>query len=105
MSEEFTAVNESRGNLAAGLFLCWGLNFAEIMAGFFLLNINNMSSLAPTAVLAGGIGMVEWLYVIPLYMLFKSRGKPNTAKGLIIAAGITALLNGLCWSPFLFSKF
>jgi hypothetical protein len=102
MSEELTAVNESRGNLAAGLFLCWGLNIAEIAIGFLLLN---QGSLTGTFALLGGIGVVEWLYVVPLYMLFKSRGKPNTAKGLIIAAGITALLNGLCWSPILFDRF
>ena len=103
MSEEFTAVTEKRpGNLAVGLFLCWGLNIVEINVGMLPFMMTNENSTTATVVLVGGIGVVEWLYVVPLYRLFKSRGKPNTAKGLIIAAGITALLNGLCFSAFLF---
>jgi hypothetical protein len=103
MSEEFTASSgRSPGSLSAGLFLCWGLNIAEIAIGFLLLN---QGSLTGTLALVGGIGGVEWLYVVPLYILFNNQEKTNTAKGLIIAAGITALLNGLCWSPILFDRF
>jgi hypothetical protein len=43
------------------------------------------------------IGVVQLIYVVPLFFYFKRAGQTRTAKGLVIAASITALLNASCW--------
>jgi hypothetical protein len=44
-----------------------------------------------------GIGLAQLLWIIPLYLRHRKRGTSETAKGLIVAASITFLLNAACW--------
>lgn len=44
-----------------------------------------------------GIGITQLLYVIPLALWARSKGRYDTMKGVIIAAVITLLLNGGCF--------
>jgi hypothetical protein len=60
-----------------------------------------ISTMLPIGVVVfGGIGVVQLAYIVPLYMHLKKNGQINTAKGLIIAASITVLLNVGCWTQF-----
>ncbi|HBE20794.1 MAG TPA: hypothetical protein DEG17_00935 [Cyanobacteria bacterium UBA11149] len=43
------------------------------------------------------IGIVQFLYVIPLAIHLKRKEKIGIVKGVIIGAIITILLNGGCW--------
>ena len=59
----------------------------------------------PIAVLTVGtsllaIGLVQLVYVIPFVIHFRKKGRPGIAKGLIIGAAITILLNGTCTALF-----
>jgi len=47
--------------------------------------------------MAIGISVVQLAYMIPLYRHFRKIAATETAKGLVIVAAITALLNGGCW--------
>ena len=50
----------------------------------------------PSAFLIG-FGLSQSIYMGPaIYYAFK-RGRPDIAKGLIIGAAVTFLLNGACW--------
>jgi len=44
-----------------------------------------------------GIGITQLLYVIPLALWTRSKGRFDTMKGVIIGAVITVLLNGGCF--------
>jgi hypothetical protein len=46
-------------------------------------------------VLIGAIGLVQVGYVVPIWRVLVRKGKPRTAKGLLIAAGITVLVNAV----------
>ena len=44
-----------------------------------------------------GIGILQLLWIIPCYLHFRRKGQRETAKGVLIAAGIVFLLNAGCW--------
>lgn len=43
------------------------------------------------------IGLTQLFYLAPLYLYFRRTGRNDTAKGLMIIASITALMNILGW--------
>jgi hypothetical protein len=44
-----------------------------------------------------GIGITQLIYVIPGIVYFRRHGRPLIAKGIIIGASITFLLNAACF--------
>jgi len=92
-------MNTDEGQIALGLLLCWGLNIGEVIFGFLMLMVPVLGF-----ALIGGIGIVQLIYVLPFYFSFKKQGKTDTAKGLVIAASMTALLNAACWGAVLGNK-
>jgi hypothetical protein len=40
---------------------------------------------------------LQALWIGPLYFKYRARDETETAKGILIAAGITFLLNAGCW--------
>jgi len=42
------------------------------------------------------IGISQLLYIVPAIVIYQRKGRPGVAKGLIIAAAITFLLNATC---------
>jgi hypothetical protein len=85
-------LNDGRGSFVAGLAICWLLNIAQLGIGWLLL-VADVRLLPMVYVLIGAIGVVQVGYVVPLWRLLVHKGKPRAAKGLLIAAGITAILN------------
>ena len=51
-------------------------------------------------VTAFGIGLTQFLYLVPLYMRWK-KDWPLHATGLLICMGVTFLLNAACWGVLL----
>jgi hypothetical protein len=89
---ESILLNDGRGSFVAGLAICWLLNIAQLGIGWLLL-VADVRLLPVVYVLIGAIGVVQIGYVVPLWRLLVRNGKPRAAKGLLIAAGITAILN------------
>lgn len=85
-------MTRGEGSMIAGFAICWLLNLAQLGIGWLLLVADNRL-LATIYVLIGAIGLVQVGYVIPIWRLLKRKGKPRAAKGLLIAAGITLLVN------------
>ncbi|MEM9006368.1 MAG: hypothetical protein AAGE59_22930 [Cyanobacteria bacterium P01_F01_bin.86] len=50
----------------------------------------------------GALGLFLWqlLYVLPLILWLKRRGKIGMVKGVLIGAVFTALVNGTCYLSF-----
>ena len=51
--------------------------------------------------LVGGIGIVQALWIVPLYLYFRRNGQKEVGKGVLIVAGLVFLLNASCWGLFL----
>lgn len=42
-------------------------------------------------------GVTQWVFIVPVYLFYKKRNFKYTAKGLLAAAGLISLLNGLIY--------
>ena len=49
----------------------------------------------------GAISVLQLAYLYPMYQRFVKAGAKETAKGLMIAAAVTALLSCTCWAIFI----
>jgi len=78
--------------MAAGMAICWLLNVAQLGVGWLLL-VADVRMLPAYYVLVGAIGLVQVGYVIPIWRLLRRKGKPMTAKGMLLAAVLTGLMN------------
>ncbi|HEV7553722.1 MAG TPA: hypothetical protein VGP65_18715 [Candidatus Angelobacter sp.] len=87
-------MNQDQGSIAAGMAICWLLNIAEFGVGWLLL-VADVRMLPAYYVLIGAIGLVQVGYVIPIWRLLRRKGKLQTARGMLIAATITALFNAV----------
>src|ERR1700761_8293368 len=85
-------MNDGQGRTITGFAICWLLNIAQLGIGWLLL-VADERLLSTVYVLIGAIGLVQLGYVVPIWRLLVLKGKPRTAKGILIAAGITATLN------------
>jgi hypothetical protein len=85
---------DGRGSLVVGAIICWLLNVAQLGIGWLLL-VHDDRYLPTVYVLIGAIGIVQVGYVVPIWRLLVRKGKPRAAKGLLIAAGVTALANAV----------
>jgi hypothetical protein len=75
-----------QGNFGLGIFIGFALNVVVAVLGFvypFLLFMF--------------IGVAQLVYIMPLYFYLRKTARKDTARGLLIAAAITALLNATCW--------
>lgn len=85
-------MDQGRGSILAGMAICWLLNVAQLGVGWLLL-VADVRMLPAYYVLVGAIGLVQVGYVVPLWRLLRQRGKPRAAKGVLLAAAITAFMN------------
>jgi len=83
-----------KGSLATGMAICWLLNIAQLGVGWLLL-VADVRMLPAYYVLVGAIGLVQVGYVAPVCRLLIRKGMPRTAKGALLAAGITGITNGV----------
>jgi hypothetical protein len=49
-----------------------------------------------------GFGAVQFVWILPLYFHFREKQQTETAKGILIAGGITVLLTAGCWGCMAF---
>jgi hypothetical protein len=85
-------MDQDRGSIVAGMAICWLLNVAQLGVGWLLL-VADVRMLPVYYVLVGAIGLVQVGYVVPIWRLLRRKGKPRTAKGMLLAAVLTALMN------------
>jgi hypothetical protein len=86
--------NDGKGSLIPGLAIGWLLNVAQLGIGWLLL-VADVRMLPAYYVLVGAIGLVQVGYVVPIWRLLRRRGLVRTAKGLLLAALLTAVVNGV----------
>jgi hypothetical protein len=85
-----------KDSVVAGAAVCWLLNVAQVGIGWLML-VADDRTLPAVFVLVGMIGLVQVGYVAPIWRVLRRKGKPRTARGLLVAAGITLLVNAAAW--------
>lgn len=85
-------MNNGNGSIAAGMAICWLLNVVQLGTGWLLL-VFDERLIAMFYVMIAAIGLTQVGYVVPIWRLLVRKNKPWTAQGVLVAAGITALLN------------
>jgi hypothetical protein len=88
----------STGSIARGIGIGALLTLGGAVASLLLMVI------AIGFVLFFGIGLAQLTWMIPAYRRYTKRGETETAKGLLIIAGIVFLLNASCWGMLATSK-
>lgn len=89
---------QSKGSISAGLGLTLVFHLlAQVPAFFLLLGIvTGEEGLILAFYSVMYIGLSQLVYMIPAVLIFRRRGDTETAKGLIVGASITFLLNATC---------
>ena len=75
-----------------GMVLALGLGL-----GAFLLLLVLSSTFTDDVGWAMSLGLVQWIYLVPLAMWFKKGGSTSTAAGLLVGGGLVFLLSSACW--------
>ncbi len=93
----------SPGSVALGLGLTVMFHVIVQVPTFFLLMAiaSSERGLELPILAAMYIGLSQLVYMIPAVLFSRHRGETETAKGLVIGASVTFLLNAAC-SGFLF---
>jgi len=82
---------KSEGSILKGFALGAAVNVGALVAGIITL-----AAIIGVFILLA-IGILQAAWIIPMVVHFRKSGQPETAKGVIIAAAITFLLNAGCW--------
>jgi hypothetical protein len=85
---------DGTGSIIAGVAICWLLNIAQLGTGWLLL-VADVRMLPAYYVLIDAVGLVQIGYVVPIWRVLVRKGRSRTARGVLIAAWITVLLNAV----------
>ena len=94
-----TEASRNEGSVWLGLLLCWGINFVLAFTSCSVAWMEaerpgGSNTLVNSAIaMTLSTGLLQLFYVIPVCLAMNRNGKTSTLKGVIIAAGTTALLN------------
>jgi hypothetical protein len=87
-----------KGSVGKGFAIAASINLGAAIAGLLTMVVGI------GVFLILGIGAVQALWIGPLYFMYRARDETETAKGILIAAGITFLLNAGCWGLVAFPR-
>ena len=101
--------SEPREDWGVGVGFAIGVGLNLLQAGLVFVIANAFQSNLDPFVLSlmvgwGGAGLIQLVYVVPLYLYFRNKEKTETAKGLTIAASLVILLNVACWGFWQFGS-
>ena len=108
------SAQNDEGSVARGFLLGSGANLIVCAVGLgtgFGLAESDSGIVHVIGVLlnyaVGAISLTQFTYMLPLYRHFKKIGAHDSAKGIVIAGAVTALLSCGCWLILIanFNKF
>ena len=91
-------VEQSKGSIWAGLGLTLLFHFVVQVSTLFILGtiVTGERGLELSFLPVMYIGLSQLVYMIPAIWIARRKGETETAKGLIIGASLTFLLNAAC---------
>jgi hypothetical protein len=87
------------GSIWSGIAIAGALNIIAVIVGVLTI------SLGVGIVILAGFPVVQLAWLLHFYFSFRERGSVETAKGILIGAGISVLLSAGCWGVFSTSTF
>lgn len=99
-------VERSRGSIWAGVGLTLLFHFVVQVCLLFILGaiVTGERGLEVAFLPLIYIGLSQLVYMIPVILIARHKGETETAKGLIIGASITFLLNAACNGLLFFNR-
>ena len=85
------AIPVDPGTLVQGILIGLGWNGLALLASLVLM------AAVIGIFLVAGFGLVQFAWIIPISRRYRNMGKTETAKGILIAGGISVLLSACCW--------
>lgn len=86
---------KDEGSVAGGFLLGLGPGLIiNLLSG--CASLSTFNGHVPLLSILGGIAVGQLLFTLPFYRHFKSLGKPNTGRGLIIGASVSCLVGVTC---------
>jgi len=49
-------------------------------------------------------GFTQLVYQVPVYLVLRRKGKQGMARGIVIAASLTVLVNATCWGVLMLRR-
>jgi len=97
---------QSKGSIWAGLGLTLLFHFVVLVSLLFILGtvVSGERGLELGILPVMYIGLSQLVYMIPAIWIARRKGETETAKGLIIGASITFLLNAACNGLVFFNR-
>ena len=80
-----------RGSMLHGFLIAAGWNALAIVVSAALI------AAVIGVFLVAAFGLAQFVWLLPVRASFVKAGKTESAKGVLITAGITVLLNAACW--------
>lgn len=74
---------------------------AALLTIFSIVDLGEAAAFVPV-VLFGAIGISQAIYVGPAAWYAHRRGRVDVARGILLGAGMTVLLNAACWGAVRF---
>jgi hypothetical protein len=81
-----------------GLLISGGVNVLAL--GIALATLK----LGIGVVLLGGLGLLQFLWLLPIYFSYRRKGESDTRKGILLGSSLSLLLSAACWVSLLNSK-
>ena len=82
------------GSILSGFLVAAGWNAAALA-----LSVALMAAFVGI-VLVMGYGLIQFAWLLPMWGRYRKAGKTESAKGVLIVAGISVLLSAACWHSF-----
>jgi len=93
-ASELQPTPPDQGSILNGFLVAAGWNAAAIA-----LSVALMAAVIGIP-LVMGFGLIQFAWLLPMWNRYKKAGKTESAKGVLIVAGISVLLSAACWNSF-----
>ena len=94
---------EDKGSVGGGLIL--GIFLNVVQGGLsWLLFVLLQGSLDALVISLSAWGLIQLIYMVPIYIYLRRTKRADTAKGLLIAASLVLLVNASCWGRLRFNR-
>jgi hypothetical protein len=82
-------VSEDQGSFGRGVLIGFALTVGGMVVVLTIMGVVLWG--------IGIIGIVQLLWMLPAWLIYRRRGQEETAKGILIIACVVFMLNASCW--------
>lgn len=84
---------KGEGSILKGFLIVLFLHILQFVAYYLFGDLFSISMIPLSKLIKMGFGIIQFIYVIPLIILYSKAGKSEVKKGITIAAVLTVIIN------------